>query len=70
MTKTFESIADETLGTVTGAAADLPVFRAGNPLPNSGTGPQIPTFVAGRRIQPQRIPIFTSGRQTGWLDVP
>jgi hypothetical protein len=67
MTKPFEAI-DEL--TAVAGAAGLPVWRAGNLLPNSGTGAQIPAFVAGRRVVPQQIPIFTSGRQTGWLLVP
>ena len=63
---TIESITTEELTTVAGGAG-LPVRRAGNPLPEFGTGPQIPKFVAGRRVQPKLIPEFTAGRQTGWL---
>ena len=63
---TLVSIAQEELTIVTGGAG-LPVRRAGNALPEFGTGPQIPKIVAGRRVQPKLIPEFTSGRQTGWL---
>ena len=63
---TLESIANEALTTVAGGAG-LPVRRAGNALPEFGTGPQIPKFVAGRQITPKLIPEFTAGRQTGWL---
>jgi hypothetical protein len=59
------SLSMDQLNEVTGGAG-LPVWRAGNPLPNSGTGPDVPKFVAGRQIFPKKIPMFQSGRLIGY----
>lgn len=66
MSSNLESIDPTMLTTVIGGEG-LPERRAGNLLPDSGTGIDVPAFVAGRRIEHVRIPEFAAGRQVGWL---